>query len=99
MRIIVAYDGSPCADAALIDLHRAGLHREAEVLAITVAERWLPRPFLVGQAVEPRLSAAVATAPETAEDFKRAFDLACQAKLLLQSYFKNWRIEALSATG
>jgi nucleotide-binding universal stress UspA family protein len=99
MRIIVAYDGSPCADAALIDLHRAGLHREADVMAITVAERWLPRPSLGGQAIEPRSSAAAVTAPETPEDFKRAFDLACEAKLRLQSYFTNWKIEAVAATG
>ena len=99
MRIIVAYDGSPCADAALIDLHRAGLHREAQVLAITVAERWLPRPSLVGQAVEPRSSAAVVTAPETGEDFKQAYELACRAKSRLQSYFTDWKIEAVAATG
>jgi nucleotide-binding universal stress UspA family protein len=99
MRIIVAYDGSPCADAALSDLHRAGLHREADVLAITVAERWLPRPSLGGQAVEARSSAAAVTAPETAEDLKGAYELASQARLRLQSYFTNWKIEAVAATG
>ena len=99
MRIIVAYDGSPCADAALSDLHRAGLHREADVLVITVAERWLPRPSIGGQAVEPRSSAAVVSAPETAEDIERAYGLACEAKLRLQSYFTNWKIEAVGATG
>jgi nucleotide-binding universal stress UspA family protein len=99
MRIIVAYDGSPCADAAVSDLHRAGLHREADVLAITVAERWLPRPSLSGQAVEPRSSAAVVTAPETTEDFERAYGLACQAKSRLQSYFTNWKVEAVAASG
>ena len=99
MRIIVAYDGSPCADAALIDLRRAGLHRDANVLAISVAERWLPRPSLGGQAVEPRSSAAAVTAPETVDDFERAYELASQARLRLQSYFTNWKIEVAAATG
>jgi nucleotide-binding universal stress UspA family protein len=99
MRIIVAYDGSPCADAALIDLHRAGLHRDADVLVITVAERWLPRPSLGGQAADSRSSAAVMAAPETAEDLKRAYELACQAKLDLQLYFTDWKIEAVAASG
>ena len=35
MKILVAYDGSECADAALEDLKRAGLPAEAEVLVMS----------------------------------------------------------------
>ena len=42
MRILIAYDGSNCADAAVDDLPRAGLPREAEAVVISVAELWLP---------------------------------------------------------
>jgi nucleotide-binding universal stress UspA family protein len=99
MRIIVAYDGSCCAEAALVDLHRAGLQREAEVLAITVAERWLPRPSSVAQAIELESSVAAVRAPENGEDFELAYGLASQAKSRLQSYFTAWKIEAVAACG
>ncbi|MCI0488225.1 MAG: universal stress protein [Blastocatellia bacterium] len=41
MRMLIAYDGSQCADAALDDLTRAGLPREAEALVLSVADVWL----------------------------------------------------------
>lgn len=44
MKILIAYDGSDCADAALDDLQRAGLPSAAEALIITVAEVFLPPP-------------------------------------------------------
>src|SRR5690349_3177621 len=44
MKILIAYDGSACADAALDDLCRAGLPRRAEALVLSVAEAWLPQP-------------------------------------------------------
>jgi hypothetical protein len=40
MRILIAYDGSRGADAALLDLQRAGLPQEAEALVISVADVW-----------------------------------------------------------
>jgi nucleotide-binding universal stress UspA family protein len=44
MKILIAYDGSACADAALNGLHRAGLPNEAEVKVLSVIENWLPPP-------------------------------------------------------
>ena len=44
MKILIAYDGSECADAALADLPRAGLPRQAEVIVLSVTETWLPPP-------------------------------------------------------
>lgn len=44
MKILIAYDGSDYADAALADLQRAGLPPEAEAIALTVDEQWLPVP-------------------------------------------------------
>jgi nucleotide-binding universal stress UspA family protein len=44
MKILIAYDGSACADAALDDLQRAGLPAEAQACVLTVAEVWLPPP-------------------------------------------------------
>ena len=42
MKILIAYDGSDCAKAALEDLHRAGLPPDAEVLILSVADVFLP---------------------------------------------------------
>jgi hypothetical protein len=38
MKILVAYDGSDGAKAALSDLQRAGLPRKAEALGVSVAD-------------------------------------------------------------
>jgi nucleotide-binding universal stress UspA family protein len=45
MKILVAYDGSPSADAALDDLQRAGLPADSDVLLITVATGPDPKHF------------------------------------------------------
>src|ERR1035437_3480514 len=42
MKLLVAYDGSNCADAALDDLVLAGLPQTGEALVMSVAEVWLP---------------------------------------------------------
>ncbi len=39
MKILIGYDGSECADAALIDLQRAGLPDEAEALVLVAGKR------------------------------------------------------------
>lgn len=43
-RVLIAYDGSPCADAMLISLPQLGLPANVEALIISVADRWLPPP-------------------------------------------------------
>jgi nucleotide-binding universal stress UspA family protein len=44
MKVLVAYDGSECADAALDDLRRAGLPADAQIKVLSVVENWLPPP-------------------------------------------------------
>jgi hypothetical protein len=38
MKVLIAYDGSSYADAALDDLRRAGLPREGEALVVSVGD-------------------------------------------------------------
>ena len=40
-KVLIAYDGSKCADAALEDLRRAGLPEKAHVIVMSVVENWL----------------------------------------------------------
>jgi len=42
MKVLIAYDGSTCSDAAIMDLRRAGLPKKAEVLVLSVAEAFMP---------------------------------------------------------
>lgn len=42
MKLLIAYDGSRCAEAALDDLKRAGLPDSGDGIVISVAEVWLP---------------------------------------------------------
>lgn len=40
MKLLIAYDGSRCSEAALDDLQKAGLPDNCEVLILSVAEAW-----------------------------------------------------------
>jgi nucleotide-binding universal stress UspA family protein len=44
MKVLIAYDGSPCAEAALDDLTHAGLPEKGEAMVVSIAEVWLPPP-------------------------------------------------------
>ena len=44
MKLLIAYDGSRCAEAALDDLTHAGLPVKGDAMVISVAEVWLPPP-------------------------------------------------------
>ena len=51
MKILIGYDGSESADAALYDLQRAGLPDDAEALIVSVAD-----VMMVPCSVEPMKS-------------------------------------------
>jgi hypothetical protein len=51
MKVLIAYDGSSGADAALEDMQRAGLSRVAEALILSIAEVFLPPPSSPAPAV------------------------------------------------
>jgi nucleotide-binding universal stress UspA family protein len=59
MKVLIAYDGSECADAALDDLLRAGLPERTEAVILSVIEHWLPPPssLEVLEAVDRRMEA------------------------------------------
>ncbi len=44
VKILIGYDGSECADAAIDDLRRAGLPGEATAIVLTVIESWTLSP-------------------------------------------------------
>jgi len=97
MKILIAYDGSESADAALEDLRRAGLGTEAEALVMTVADVFVPTP--VNEEIENEvamyLPPALKRAHERAEHkLEKARDLAKQVSEQIRSLFPAWHISS-----
>ena len=102
MKILIAYDGSPCADSALADLRRAGLPPEAEVLVFSVEEPWLlppppPSSYEVVEGVLGGRELAAGARPEaiTAD----ALALATLAAERIRKQFPMWEVRAEAAEG
>ncbi|HEY7783648.1 MAG TPA: universal stress protein [Pyrinomonadaceae bacterium] len=105
MRVLIGYDGSESANAALDDLQKAGLPREVEALIVSVGEVVMP-PTLVGSAVvtAPVTPQSVKIALEhaealTAQSLKEAKELAEGAGARVRSYFPDWNVRTVGLNG
>jgi hypothetical protein len=84
MKILLAYDGSEYADAALADLQRAGLPADAQARVVVVDEQWLPGAashWMVG-------TIQLTNASEDAQT------LAQRAVACVRELFPTWEVEA-----
>jgi nucleotide-binding universal stress UspA family protein len=105
MKILIGYDGSECADAALDDLSQAGLPTTGEFRILSVAEVWLPPP--PPSSYEIIEEARNATSPAgLRRDFskhcaaaKEMLVLAERARERVQTLFPNWKVSADSSCG
>ncbi|HKP38398.1 MAG TPA: universal stress protein, partial [Pyrinomonadaceae bacterium] len=86
MRILIGYDGSECAEAALDDLTRAGLPHRAETLVFGVVERWLPPPHPESYLLLPD--------PSQEPVVEEANRLALRAVERLKTNFPEWTVNA-----
>ena len=96
-KILIAYDGSACADAALNDLKRAGLPATLEAVVLTVADVILPPPS--DEVPEDELlihtPAGIRHAQEHAEQVvKEAQGLAERAAARVKANFPGWEVKA-----
>lgn len=104
MKLLIGYDGSPCADAALEDLRRAGLPREAQAIVLTVFEQWLPHVANHNAAslrqldIPGSMQKGISTTT-TAEPVTETRALALKAKTRLQAHFPSWDIKAEESSG
>ena len=91
-RILIGYDGSAGAEAALADLGRAGLPDELDVLVLSVAGQ--ARPEVVARFARETRPAqqAVSRAVESL-----SHRLAEQACTRLRSLFPRWKVESAAA--
>jgi len=105
MKILIGYDGSECADAALDDLTHAGLPPDAEAHILSVAEVWLPPPppstyEIIEQAREAKSPAELErNYAKLCPAAKEALALAARARERVQTNFPNWKVTADSSCG
>lgn len=105
MKILVGYDGSECAEAALDDLRRAGLPEYAEAQILSITEVWLPPPppssyEIVDQARHVKVPADLKRVySKDCKEAKQALVLAERAQERLQVIFPKWRVFADSSCG
>jgi nucleotide-binding universal stress UspA family protein len=103
MKVLIGYDGSSFADAAIDDLQRAGLPADTQARVLCVADVWPSMPPIYRDAIVPgpaELSFAVADAAQarikTAE--REAAALAERARDRVAALFPSWSVEAESVS-
>lgn len=105
MRVLIGYDGSKSAAAALSDLRRAGLPRDAEALILSVADvvkmPALSSYELVEQALVSRrvTSGIILAQTHASQALKEANEFASQAKARVQTLFPEWKVQAEAIEG
>jgi nucleotide-binding universal stress UspA family protein len=99
MKVLIGYDGSDCAEAALDDLRRAGLPREADAMIVAITEYFLPPPPPASYEIIEE-----ANLVRVPDDLKPVYErdtvavrearaLALKASRRLQAMFPAWKVE------
>jgi nucleotide-binding universal stress UspA family protein len=84
MRVLIAHDGSECADAAVVNLRRAGIPSDAEVLLISVVD------IGASKSMGPELQPGVANQPSKS-DLREAKAATHDAFRWIELNFPGWR--------
>lgn len=101
MKILIAYDGSDSADAALEDLKRAGLPEVTQARVMTVADVFVPPPIdeEIDNTFPMYVPAGVKRAHKRAEHkLKEAAEMAKRTSERIKKTFPKWQVrhEALA---
>lgn len=105
MKVMFAYDGSSYADAALDDLLRAGLPRDAEALIVSAGDglvsTYSSAAEVAGLALTSRrVTSAIALAREQAARLiEEARALAARARGRVLSHFPGWEVRTAFVEG
>jgi nucleotide-binding universal stress UspA family protein len=105
MNVLVAYDGSDQAKAAIDDLRRAGMPRSVNALVVSVGETLLPTPLgpivdITQSAMSHRVAGTLAQArAEAAQAIEDTRGLAHEASRRIHQHFPDWGVSLESALG
>ena len=103
MKILIAYDGSECSEAALDDLVLAGLPEDGKFLVMSVAEVWLPPANSSEWEAETTDPYLKEISRKHLENSKKAVaeveTLANHAVQRLQKMFPRWTVSAEATYG
>lgn len=92
MKILIAYDGSECADAALTDLKLAGLPRKVEAHVLSVYAEWIIAPGSYGM-VETDFTRYLG------ENEMESLAMARRARETVKATFPDWDVHAAATIG
>ena len=98
MRILIGYDGSDCAGAAIYDLRRAGLPAHAEAVVMTCVDL---TPHLPPSCYQPADPATVASEPQIIRNARvlaqaaiaEARSTAARGAELVSAEFPGWKVQ------
>jgi len=104
MKILIGYDGSESANAAIDSLQRAGLPQAAEALIVSVAEVWLPPAQIEGEIIDfandPYLAAKIKEQyNKNLKAVEATATMAARAGERARILFPNWKVETESDYG
>lgn len=97
-KILIGYDGSGFADAALDDLKNAGLPENVEALVLSVAEVWLP-PHKEGEKLEFVTESLQRKFEENLEILNYAKETSKRATDRLRTSFSSWNVVSEATYG
>lgn len=92
MKILIAYDGSEFADAAIRDMANAGLPDDAQAIVYTVADVIVPPEVEPGDEVPPELPAVRRAHSRAKQKLNEAEARAREASERLKKDFPNWSV-------
>ena|SRR5262245_30922990 len=92
MKILIGYDGSQCAESALVDLKWAGLPPDVAAMVVSVSEEWIPAPASIGGVL-------TSFRIDELKEMKEATKLAESAKSIIKKTFPEWQVYVETAIG
>jgi nucleotide-binding universal stress UspA family protein len=100
MKVLIAYDGSDCSEAAIDDLRLAGLPPAGEAIVVSVAEVWLPPKNGEVAALDPYLDSLVMEMRAKSDDaLHEAEQMADRGSKRVSVAVPGWNVRSEATNG
>src|SRR5215212_4906932 len=103
MKLLIAYDGSRCAEAAIDDLVQSGLPPRGDALVISVSEVWLSPPAerasFKNKASQPDNEDGLDHGDSEIGALNESRMLSEHAKGRVQNILSDWAVSAIATAG